>query len=123
MAETLESVSGQVAALSASVDARFEQVDKRFEQVDKRFEQVDKRFEQVDKRFETLEKRVDVGFAAVDEQFTEQRAYTEFAFGRLEHTMHRVERKLDQFIETQLQTNQLVDRRLRALESPRRRRT
>ena len=105
MAETLESISVQVVALSASVDARFEQVDKRFDK---------------------LEKRVEDGFAAADEHFAEQRAYTEFAFTRLEQTMNarfdRVERKLDQFIETQLQTNQLVDRRLRALKSPRTRR-
>ena len=40
MAETLESISGQLAALSASVDARFQQVDKRFELVDEQFIQL-----------------------------------------------------------------------------------
>jgi hypothetical protein len=34
------------------------------------------------------------------------------SFTRLE----RIERKLDQFIDTQMQTNQLMDRRLRLLE-------
>jgi hypothetical protein len=126
MADTVESLSAQVSALGTSMD----------------------------ERFETIEKRVEDGFAAVDEHFAEQRAYTEFGYERLERAMverfdamdgrfdamdgrfdamggrfdamngrfDRLERKLDQFIESQLQTNLLVDRRLRALERPDRRR-
>ena len=93
--EKLDRLSASVTHLSASVDQRFEQVDRRFEQVDRRFDQV-------------------------DAAFLEQRQYIEFAYSRLEAKMDagfgRVERKLDQFIDVQLQTNQLVDRRLRALE-------
>ena len=59
MAETLDTLGTKVDALSASVDQRFEQVDKRF----------------------------DDGFTEVAEQFAEQRAYTEFAFSRLEKEM------------------------------------
>jgi hypothetical protein len=63
---------------------------------------------------------VDQRFHAVDEAFVEQREYTEFCYLRLEAKMDagfgRLERKLGQFIDVQLQTNQLVDRRLRALE-------
>src|SRR5688500_13905029 len=81
MAKTSESLSTQMHTLGASIDERFGQVDERFAQVDKRFEQVDKRFDK-------LEKRMEEGFAAVDEHFAEQRAYTEFAFGRLEQTMN-----------------------------------
>jgi hypothetical protein len=44
MADTLESISRQLATLSNSVDARFQQFDQRFEQVDQRFEQVDQQF-------------------------------------------------------------------------------
>jgi chromosome segregation ATPase len=81
MAETLDTLGAKIEELSASVDKRFEQVDKRFEQVDKRLED---------------------GFTAVAEQFTEQRAYTEFAYGRLEKEMtgrfDRLERKLDQVL-------------------------
>ena len=74
------------------------------------------------------------GFQAVDEAFREQREYTEFCFARLEQRMDagfakvddrlallgaglsRVERKLDQFIDVQTRTNDLVERRLRAVE-------
>jgi uncharacterized protein YicC (UPF0701 family) len=105
-----ETVEQKVDALSASVDARFDAVDKRFEAVDKRFDTVDKRFDAVDKRFDD-----------VTEALVEQRQYTEFAFDRLAGEMregfNRLERKLDQFIDVQLKTNQLVDRRLQALES------
>jgi len=80
----------------------------------------------VDQRFALVEQRFD----AVDAAFLEQRQYTEFCYSRLEAKMDagfaktdagfgRLERKLDQFIDVQLQTNRLVDRRLRALEEQR----
>ena len=58
----------------------------------------------------------------------EQRQYTEFAFDRLASEMgagfnsvegrfNRLERKLDQFIDTQSKANELVDRRLQMLET------
>ena len=79
-------------------------------------EKVDKLSAWVDQRFAAVDRRFD----AVDAAFVEQREYTEFCFSRLEAKMDagfgRVERKLDQFIDVQLQTNQLVDRRLQALE-------
>jgi hypothetical protein len=59
------------------------------------------------------------GFAAVDQHFAEQRAYIDFGYARLDGRFDRFERKLDQFIDVQLQTNQLTDRRLRALEAER----
>ena len=37
-------------------------------------------------------------------------------FAKTDTGFARLERKLDQFIDVQLQTNQLVERRLRALE-------
>ena len=36
--------------------------------------------------------------------------------GKMDTGFEQIERKLDQFIDTQLQTNQLMDRRLRLLE-------
>ena len=39
----------------------------------------------------------------------------------LDHRFDRLERKLDQFIDVQLRTNQLVEVRLTALERPERR--
>jgi hypothetical protein len=100
------SLEQKVDRLSAAVDLRFDQVDRRFEQVDRRFEQVD---------------------AAL----VEQRAYTQFAYQRLDAKMdaglarletkidasvERLERKMDQFIDTQTRTNALVERRLQRLE-------
>ena len=77
IAMRVETLEGKVDALSASVDRRFDEVDRRFD--------------------------------AVDAAFAEQRRYTEFAFGqlsaRIEQTnggLSRIERKLDQFIDTHL---------------------
>src|SRR3954471_2316642 len=91
---------------------------------------VDRRFEAVDERFATLSASVDERFGAVDLALIEQRQYTEFAFDRVETRFNtvesrfdtvesrfdRLERKLDQFIDTQMTTNKLVERRLTALE-------
>ncbi len=86
-------------------------------------------------QFEALEKKVDAGFAGVDAAFADQRAYTDHAFEQLRTEMHeqfarvderfagvdgrlaRLERKLDQFIDTQSKANELAERRLRRLES------
>ncbi len=127
--EALGRVEQKVDDLSASVDWRFEQVDRRFEQVDRRFEEVDRRFEQIDRHFEEVDRRFDEVTTAI----VEQRQYTEFAFERLQEMMQdgfktltatvdrglgRLERKIDQLIDVQFQTNALVERRLTALESP-----
>ncbi len=88
MAETLDTLGTKLDALSASVDKRFEDVDKRFEGVDTRFEGIDKRIED--------------GFTADAVQFAGQRAYTKFAYARLEKAMtgrfDRLERKLDRVL-------------------------
>ena len=90
LTERVQAVEEKVDQLSASVDQRFAAVDQRFD--------------------------------AVDAALREQREYTEFCYSRLEAKMDagfgRLERKLDQFIDVQIQTNQLVDRRLRGLEQP-----
>jgi septation ring formation regulator EzrA len=102
LTERVQTVEEKLDRLSASVNQLSTSVDRRFDQVDARFAKVDERFD------------------ALDAAIVEQRQYTEFAYSRLEAKMDagfgRVERKLDQFIDVQLQTNQLVDRRLRALE-------
>jgi tetrahydromethanopterin S-methyltransferase subunit G len=89
----LDSVSASVDSLSVTVDSVSASVDRRFEEVNKRFDEV-------------------------NEHFVEQRQYTEFAFERLERRMvagfeaqaqaglvysgrlDRLERKLDQFIDS-----------------------
>jgi hypothetical protein len=84
--ERVEAIEHKLDALSLSVDNRFAEIDKRFDEV--------------------------------SERFVEQRQYTEFAFGQLERRMNegftrlekslaagsdleRLERKLDQFIDSQ----------------------
>ena len=103
------------SAMADRIDDLTERVQTVEEKLDRLSVSVDQRFEQVDQRFDQ-----------VDAALIEQRQYTEFAFSRLEAKMDagfgrfgRVERKLDQFIDVQLQTNQLVDRRLRAIEEQR----
>ena len=73
--------------LLTEMNARFEKVDARFEKVDARFEKIDARFDKIEGRFDKVEGRFD-----------------------------RLERKLDQFIDTQVRTNALVERRLQSLE-------
>ena len=86
---------------------------------------------------DALSASVDQRFDEVAKGFVEQRQYTEFAFDRLTVEMRggfnelrggfnelrggfqRFERKLDQFIDLQSKTNELVERRLNALESTR----
>lgn len=74
---------------------------------------------------EEVEQAVTTLSQSVDAAFVQQRQYTESAYERLDRKMDegftRLERKLDQFIDVQLTTNDLVDRRLRALESGQRR--
>lgn len=104
-------MTDRIDDLSARVQAVEEKVDKLSVSVSQLSASMDQRFASVDQRFD-----------AVDAAFVEQREYTEFCYSRLEAKVDagfgRLERKLDQFIDVQLQTNQLVDRRLRALEQP-----
>ena len=105
-----ETVEQKLDKLSASVDHRFGAVDQRFDAVDRHFDGVNRQFDDVT--------------AAL----AEQRQYTEFAFDRLASEMragfkgvegrfNRLERKLDQFIDTQSKANELVERRLQILET------
>ncbi len=54
-----------------------------------------------------LDATMDAGFANVDARFTS-----------MDGRFSRLERKLDQFIDTQSKANELVERRLQALEPP-----
>jgi hypothetical protein len=118
--EGTETVQQKIDTLSASFD-------RRFDTVDRRFDAVDRKFDTVDTRFDALSASLDERFAAVDVALIEQRQYTEFAFDGLRDEMrngfnavesrfNRLERKLDQFIDTHSTTNKLVERRLTALE-------
>ncbi|HEU4938441.1 MAG TPA: hypothetical protein VFT39_18440 [Vicinamibacterales bacterium] len=56
-------------------------------------------------RFERVDRRLDESFAAITQQFVEQRAYTDFAYERLDRAdqtlsagITRLERKLDRIL-------------------------
>jgi outer membrane murein-binding lipoprotein Lpp len=97
----------------------------RIDDLTERVQTIEEKLDRLSTSVNQLSASVDQRFNAVDAAFIEQRQYTEFAYSRLEakidagfgqigRQVGRVERKLDQFIDVQLQTNQLVDRRLRA---------
>ena len=69
--ERVQGIEQKLDALSAFVDARFEQVDRQFDQVDRRFDDLD---------------------AAL----LEQKAYTEFAYEKLDAKMDAGFSRLDQ---------------------------
>lgn len=71
-----------------------------------RFEQgiADLRAEMI-ARFERIDRRLDESFAAITQQFVEQRAYTDFSYERLDRAdqslsagISRLERKLDRIL-------------------------
>lgn len=80
--------------LEARMDAGFARMDEQFVQMDDRFVRMDERFAQMDDRFVRIDER----------------------FARIDGSLARVEHKLDQFIDVQTRANELVERRLRALE-------
>ena len=107
---------------------RLNNLEERTGQVEHRLVRVEEKLETVSTSIEDLALSMARGFNAIDVAIDEQRRYTEFAFTRLESKMDagfarvdsgfaRLERKLDQFIGVQLATNQLVEQRLRPLES------
>lgn len=110
-------------------------------------ENITKRVERLEGTVEAVVASLKELSASVISGFVEQREYTEFAFQRLDvkidtglarleakidgvdsrlgakidgvdSRLERVERKLDQFIDVQSQTNRLTDLRLRAREVP-----
>lgn len=101
MTENLDGLPERVDLIERKLDSLSSSVDRRFDEVNKRFDEVDKRF------------------GEVSESFVEQRQYSEFlcerlrremvaGFGRLEGAIRvgadsteRLERKLDQFIDSQ----------------------
>ena len=94
----------------------------RIDDLSARVQAVEEKVDKLSASVSQLSESVDQRFASVDAALREQREYTEFCYSRLEAKVDagfgRLERKLDQFIDVQLQTNQLADRRVRALEQP-----
>jgi hypothetical protein len=112
--------------LSASVDERFNQVDVALVE-QRRYTEF--AYERLDAKmgagFAQFDAKMDAGFARLDAKigadFTQLDGKMEAGFAQFDAKMDagfaRLERKLDQFIDTQSKTNELSDRRPRALES------
>jgi hypothetical protein len=84
-----------------------------------RIDHLTERVQVVEQKVDQLSTTVSALSESVAAGFVEQREYTEFSHARLEAKMDagfarvdRIERKLVQFIDVQLQTNALVERRL-----------
>jgi hypothetical protein len=101
--EKVDGIVASIADLSVSMARGFSGVDVV----------IDEQRKYTEFAFSRHESKVDAGFARVDANFARVDAH----FERVEGNFARLERKLDQLIDTQSETNQLVDRRLRALES------
>ena len=96
--DRVEGIEHKVDALSASVDARFDQVDRRFDQVDRRFDDLDAALlEQrayTEFAYEKLDAKMDAGFSRLDQKMEAGFAHADGRFARLE-------RKIDQIIDLQ----------------------
>jgi chromosome segregation ATPase len=126
LTERVQAVDQKVDTLTDGVQTVEEKVDTltdRVQTVEEKVDRLTDRVQVVEQKVDHLSASVDERFNAVDSALLEQRQYTEFSNARLEAKMDagfsRIERKLDQFIDVQLQTNELVDRRLSALEQGR----
>ncbi len=97
--ERVEGIEQKLDALSASVDGRFEQVDRRFDQVDRRFDQVDAALlEQrayTEFAYEKLDAKMDAGFSRLDQKM-------DAGFAEVGGRFARLERKIDQIIDFHL---------------------
>ena len=98
-----QTVEQKLDRLSASVDQRFDAVDQRFDDVTAALAE---QRQHTEFAFDRLASEMKVGFKGVEGRFN-----------RVDSRFNRLERKLDQFIDTQSKANQLVERRLQALET------
>jgi len=103
---------GEVNVRFGEVNARFGEVNARFDEVNARFDEVTARFDEITARFERIDRRLDESFAAITQQFVEQRAYTDFAYERLDKAdqslsagITRLERKLDRILALVVESN------------------
>jgi hypothetical protein len=129
--EGTETVGQKLDTLSASVDDRFDtlsaSVDERFDtlsvSVDERFDAVDvaliEQRQYTEFAFDRLADEMRTGFGAIEGRLGGIEGRLGGIDGRLggiDGRFNRLERKLDQFIDTQSKANELVERRLTALE-------
>jgi hypothetical protein len=94
-----EDLAARVERLSHSVEARFDAVDARFDAVDARFGAVDARFDDIESHLVDLRGYIDFGHFKLQEHITG--AANELRLD-VKADISRLERKLDQFIDSQL---------------------
>lgn len=111
MADRIDDLAGRVEMVEQKVGQLSTSVDQRFDQVDAAL--VEQRL-YTEFAYERLDAKMDAGFANIDARF----ANVDGRFNRVEGHFNRLERKMDQFIDTQSKANDLVERRLQALEPP-----
>jgi hypothetical protein len=107
--ERVQAVEHKVDALAVSVDARFNAVD---EALLEQRQYTEFAFDRLSGNMRADFYRIDKRFDGVEEHFVVLKG----RFEGLEGHFNRLERKLDRFIESQSRANDLVERRLRALE-------
>jgi hypothetical protein len=100
----LSRIEHKVDALSGSVDQRFDAVDRRFEAVQgaliEQRHYTEFAFDQTIQLMSDRFKSVDDGFKSVDDRFKS----VDDRFKSVDDRFNRLERKLDQFIDTQSKT-------------------
>ena len=113
MAERIDHLEVRVKVVEQRVDQLSESVDRQFEAFREPLAELRKYTEHA---YEKLDTKMDAGFARLDMKIASLDAKMDAGFVKVDATTSRIERKLDQFIDLQLKANQLVERRLRALE-------
>ncbi len=91
MADPIEVLTSKIDSLARAVAEGFDRVERRLDAHDARFDAHDARFDGHDARFDEI-----------PAQFAAMREYVEAGHAKLTGEIGRVERKLDQFIDSQL---------------------
>ena len=122
MADGNDDLADRVGKLEARMDDGFKAIDARFNAVDAQFEAVTEALveqrQYTELAYSRLDMKMDAGFSRLEARIDSKTSRLE---GKVDVGFSRLERKLDQFIDTQSQTNALVERRLKAREQRRRR--
>jgi hypothetical protein len=116
MADRIERLEERIQVVEVKVDQLASAMSAGFQAVD---DALREQREYTEFAFARLEQRMDAGFARIDDRFTKiDDRFTKIddRFSKIDTSLARVERKLDQFIDVQIRTNDLVERRLRAVE-------
>lgn len=109
MADPIEVLTAKVDALAQGMAEGFARVERRLDAHDRRFDAHDHRFDAIDGRLDAHDRRfdsIDAQLRDIPAHFTELRGYIDMGLEKtqtaLKGEIGRVERKLDQFIDSEL---------------------